>query len=461
MRAIARALCAALAGGLLLVLATSAWSSPSGASPPDTTYTAVTPCVVFDSRASQRADGEFVGPINGGEAVTYLVEGTFPAEQGGGNTDCGIPRTAIAVEINVVAVNAINEGNLRVSDGSPVTTGGVVNYNNLTPKLNTSNSVIVPLGDEGQLVVTPNCGAGCTDDSTDVRGVVLGYFTDELATRTAATEAEITQLHLGVNQLTTDNTQLEADVDQLQADNTQLQTDVDQLQALLADVTRSPSGVGGQDTLRFSGMNVQIVDGTGTTACTDGTGTTFDSSCNGQGNLIVGYAENAFGYGRTGAHNIVGGPDNGWSSYGGAVLGATNQITNDNATVTGGGGNVASGQRATVSGGTGNIASATGSSISGGDRNTATGVTSSVSGGATSTASGNSGWVGGGVSNTASGPYSSVSAGNSGVASGSFSGVSGGFSNTAAGLAATVSGGYSKTASGDYDWVGGTLFQDS
>jgi multidrug efflux pump subunit AcrA (membrane-fusion protein) len=48
-------------------------------------------------------------------------------------------------------------------------------------------------------------------------------------------------------------------------------------ETLLAGVTRQ--SVAGRDTLRFSGMNVQVVNGTGST----------DGTPNGRGNLIIGY----------------------------------------------------------------------------------------------------------------------------------------------------------------------------
>src|SRR2546427_4427760 len=43
------------------------------------------------------------------------------------------------------------------------------------------------------------------------------------------------------------------------------------------------SGVGGKPTVRFSGVNVQIVSGSGSTS----------GAVNGEGNLIIGYAENS------------------------------------------------------------------------------------------------------------------------------------------------------------------------
>ena len=483
MRALARLLAAALAGGLLLILTLSSWSSPAGASPPDTTYTAVAPCVVFDSRPTQGATGAFLGPINGGQAVTEQVTGTFPAGQGGGavGSTCGIPIGVASVEINVVAVNALNEGNLRVTDGSPTTSGGAVNYNSLTPKLNTANAVIVPLDATGHLVVTPNCGAGCTADSTDIRGVVLGYFSDNLAVRLAAVEAK------------------------------------------LQDVTRIPAGVGGQPTVQLSGVNLQIIDGTGDTECGDG----FEA-CNGRGNLIVGYQENIEAYARTGAHNVVGGQGNGWTSFGGAVLGTRNRSASDYGSVTGGnynlasgvfssvsggGGNEAYGIGASVSGGTFNVAYGTQSAVTGGDSNHANSAHSVVSGGFDNVTSGYDATVSGGTDNAATGDYSavsggrsniasqgdcteflaassvsggqsntatgcaaSISGGRSGVASGksaSISGgtdnfsygenasISGGYSGAAIGLTSSISGGYDHTVNGPDDWQGGGLFQDS
>jgi hypothetical protein len=436
--------------GLVLVgggaaMGSSLWSSASAAPAPDAAYTAVTPCVGVDSRAAQGATGGFVGPINGGQAVTYQVTGTFPVGQGGGNTTCGIPAGATSVEINVVAVNALNEGNLRVSDGSPVTTGGIVNYNALAPaKLNTSSTAIIPLDATGHLVVTPNCGVGCTVDSTDVRGVVLGYFTSSLATRVAAVEAKLASVSLAT--------------------------------------------VDGQPTVRFSGVDVQIVNGTGAT-----------DTANGAGNLILGYDRNLYSTARTGSHDLVIGDDNGWTSSAGAVFGTANTISGTSATVTGGDNNTASGPYSSVTGGNFNMASGSSSAVLGGASNAASGDYSATLGGQSNVASGFTAAVSGGIGNkatamsssvtggsdnvasngphctnvpaassvtggrfnTASGCYSSVSGGGFNVvstgnlASGDYSSISGGHTNTAAGLVSAVSGGFHNTPTGDVATISG------
>ena len=137
-----------------------------------------------------------------------------------------------------------------------------------------------------------------------------------------------------------------------------------------------------QPTVRFTGVNVQVVSGSGKT----------EATANGTGNLIIGYNEfRPFGGAtnfRTGSHNLVVGYFHNYSSSGGTVLGRLNTISGLGACVVGGDGNTASAQFACVSGGGGNTASGLDSSVSGGLDNTASGVASSVSGGELSTASG-------------------------------------------------------------------------
>ena len=77
------------------------------------------------------------------------------------------------------------------------------------------------------------------------------------------------------------------------------------------------AGVGGKPTVRFSTVNVQVVSGAGSTG----------AAVNGEGNLIVGYAENPLHYAQTGSNDLVLGADNGWSSYGEVVGGHANQAT--------------------------------------------------------------------------------------------------------------------------------------
>ena len=106
------------------------------------------------------------------------------------------------------------------------------------------------------------------------------------------------------------------------------------------------------DTVRFTGCNVQVVNGLDDA-----------ETINGAGNLIVGYNEPPLPGGpspepdRTGSHNIVGGNENNYGSYGGLVVGSTNTISGVYASVSGGEHNMASGIKSSVSGGRCNKAS--------------------------------------------------------------------------------------------------------
>ncbi len=197
-------------------------------------------------------------------------------------------------------------------------------------------------------------------------------------------------------------------------------------------------------TVQFKSINVQVVNGTGN-----------EASTNGLGNLIVGYnptnaaARLACSAGqypdqtscesnsgtwarnhRSGSHNLIVGKANAYSQYGGFLAGVDN---------------IANGIYASVSGGIFNIASGESSSVSGGVYNEASGYISSVSGGDTNKASNN---------------FSSVSGGFHSTASGERSSVSGGFYNTASGNLSSVSGGWGHDATGEFDWRAGTLFED-
>ncbi|MFK7920230.1 MAG: hypothetical protein AB8G14_19310, partial [Ilumatobacter sp.] len=139
-------------------------------------YFPVTPCAAFDSRVNQGATGGFAGSLIDEETRTYAIGGVFDAGQGGGNTTCDVPVGADAVLINLVAINPSLEGNLRVAATGTVATGGVVNFASLTPSMNNSNAIIVPLSALGEIDVTANLGVVAGVPGVEVRGVVLGYL---------------------------------------------------------------------------------------------------------------------------------------------------------------------------------------------------------------------------------------------------------------------------------------------
>jgi hypothetical protein len=256
-----------------------------------------------------------------------------------------------------------------------------------------------------------------------------------------ALQAQVATLQADHAALATDHAALVARVGELEAkqpgSDTALAARVAELEALLSDVSRVE--VGGHPTVRFSGVNVQVVNGAGTTS----------GGANGRGNLIVGYSTPRAGGSssapRTGSHNLVVGDEHSWSSHGGILGGFRNSATAPWATVSGGQENTASGVAAAVTGGVGNRASSSHASVVGGRDNRATELASSVSGGLGNTAGPDGDWY--------CWPdcgYSTVSGGTGNVATGHGASISGGEGNRATGHRTTVNGGRGNTAGGSW-----------
>ncbi len=149
-----------------------------------------------------------------------------------------------------------------------------------------------------------------------------------------------------------------------------LDGDLSGLNSTFTGVTRISDPMTGKTTIRFSGVNVQIVSGSGYT-----NGVVYrnaDGTANGLGNLIVGYNEARFDDGlpstgdtndRTGSHNIIVGSELNYYSYGGLVVGRRSTIYGRYSSVSGGGSNMAFGDHSSVSGGSYNTASGWSSSV--------------------------------------------------------------------------------------------------
>jgi hypothetical protein len=215
------------------------------------------------------------------------------------------------------------------------------------------------------------------------------------------------------------HTALAAKVATLEQSQASQASEIAALQTLLAGVSRVE--VDGHPTIRFSDVNVQIVNGTGTTS----------GLPNGRGNLIVGYSaqRTPTAASRTGSHYVVVGDQHSWTKFGGIVSGFRNTVSGFGASVLGGIGNTASGDRATVSGGGQNTASGYASSVLGGKGNAA------VSGEECSVIcipriENDHTTVVGGTGNIASGLHATVTGGEDNVSSGTASSILGGKGRT-------------------------------
>lgn len=151
-------------------------------------YTPVNPCAAFDSRETVPGDsnvptGSFAGRQLGGDATsgptpgttTDNMTGTIPAAQGG-ELDCGVPEGVSAVLVNLVAIQADDIGNFRAyaTGGSP--TGGVLNFNSLSPPLNNANAVLGSVNGAGDIDLFVNAPFNVGVATTHARGIILGYY---------------------------------------------------------------------------------------------------------------------------------------------------------------------------------------------------------------------------------------------------------------------------------------------
>jgi len=239
----------------------------------------------------------------------------------------------------------------------------------------------------------------------------------------------------------------------------------DSIDATLVDLLDYLSVDTSTDSVVFTGANVHVRSGAGTT----------NATVNGLGNLFVGYNEDAtWGLDRTGSHNLVVGRYHSYSSWGGLAAGQQNTVSGE-ASVAFGHLNEASGYYSSITGGyyseaTGDVSSITGgeggvagghySSNTGGYNADANAPNSSVTGGYNGDASGDYSIISGGYLNSATGDYAAMSGGYANEASGDISTVTGGGSSMAVGDYSSTSGGYATYAYTSYDWAAGGLWED-
>src|SRR5438067_5424869 len=191
------------------------------------------------------------------------------------------------------------------------------------------------------------------------------------------------------------------------------------------------SGVGGKPTVQFAAVNVQILNGSGSTA-----------SVNGTGNLVLGYDENPSRRAQTGSHDLVVGRNHSFTGYGELLDGFNNAASGPYASVLGVNSTV-SGQYSTVTGGQGNVAKAAAASVSGGYLNTAASSYTSVTGGCSNLAGAGTLSINSTCTDTSGHPnsFASISGGDANQASATGSSITGGQFNLASDLLASITGG--------------------
>lgn len=258
----------------------------------ESTFIPISPCRLFDTRPGIDTIGPRNTPLTAGETHLQDVHGT--------NGNCTIPTDATAVAMNITAINATNPTFITIwpADTATMPLASILNPTPGAPP--TPNKADIRLSSTGQIKIYNLAG------TVDLLADVTGYYTN----------TTITQLANALTALTNRVTALETE-------NAALKTKT---------ASMSLQSVDGQPVVRFTGVNLQLVDGTGDTYGTP----------NGTGNLIVGYNANYYAYSRAGSHNIVIGDDHGYSRNGALIAGHSDQALNDSVSITGGKANTAS-----------------------------------------------------------------------------------------------------------------------
>ena len=261
---------------------------------------------------------------------------------------------------------------------------------------------------------------------------------DTLKNRVADLESLVSQLH-------SQNLTLNDRVTQLESKVSTLNTLTDAQSEILSHITIEYLGTGGSTpdgdmevvkTIRFTGVNVQIVNGLGVTNGNLNNPDSYtDYTVNGLGNLIVGYDEfrSSGGNNKSGSHNIVGGTKAWYSAFGSLVTGRQGKVTAPWAVVVGGNTNTADGVTSAVIGGDGNFATGLKAIVVGGRSNQSTYIWSTIVGGRNNVANGAKACIIGGQYNVATGNTSTINGGskNRTTATGVLSSVMGGQTNYA------------------------------
>jgi hypothetical protein len=150
-----------MAGAVLAVSSTARAAGP-------VTLVSITPCRIVDTRAGYGFSGQYGPPaLMPGANRTFQITGTTA----GTPIQCGIPDSAVAVEVNVTVADLAGGGDIRIFPaGAATPTASILNYQ----LENIANSTTVALGPSGG----GHNGITVRDDysGTDLIIDVMGYY---------------------------------------------------------------------------------------------------------------------------------------------------------------------------------------------------------------------------------------------------------------------------------------------
>ena len=161
---------------LATVLVMQTWRVDAAPGDVDSTFVPVTPCRLFDYRPAPDTVGLRSTSLGAGETHVQQVTGS--------NGDCtgalAVPVDAVAVAMNVTAVNPTAQSNLRVFPADVATVPTVSNLNFSAGQKPVPNKVDVKLSPDGKIKLFNFAG------TVAVIGDVVGYYTNSTLKELAA-----------------------------------------------------------------------------------------------------------------------------------------------------------------------------------------------------------------------------------------------------------------------------------
>jgi hypothetical protein len=160
----------------VVLLASVASLGHAQTDPPALGYFPITPCRLVDTRLIGDPPGTRLEPD---VARDFRAKATDLSDQGGSVTGCGVPGTATAVMVNLVAVNPVKQGVLKTwahPNPEPPDISAVMTYGPVTGLKAISNGITIPICDAHSATCffdfTLKAETGATHASVDV----VGYF---------------------------------------------------------------------------------------------------------------------------------------------------------------------------------------------------------------------------------------------------------------------------------------------
>jgi hypothetical protein len=154
-----------------VLAACAAPSARAQTSPTALGYVNLTPCRLVDTRPLNT-------PLQPGVARNFRVKASDLSNQGGSNTGCGVPGTAMAAMVDFIAVNPSGAGNLKVwaYPNPEPSLSSVLNYGVVSGLSAIANGIAIPICDANAATCFFDFTLMAQGSATHVVVDIVGYF---------------------------------------------------------------------------------------------------------------------------------------------------------------------------------------------------------------------------------------------------------------------------------------------